>query len=77
VMNPRPILTVLLFCCVVWGLALWFSCRLSGDIMTAIELAGIAALLIASWRSTDVCALVVVAIPYSVLVVALWRWCGK
>ena len=45
--------------------------------MTAIELAGIAALLIASWRSTDVCALVVVAIPYSVLVVALWRWVGK
>jgi hypothetical protein len=45
--------------------------------MTAIELAGIAALLIASWRSTDVCALVVVLIPYSVLVVALWRWCGK
>jgi len=23
-MTPRPILTVLLFCGVVWGLALWF-----------------------------------------------------
>lgn len=23
-MTPRPILTALLFCCTVWGLALWF-----------------------------------------------------
>lgn len=45
--------------------------------MTSIELTCLAALLIASWRSTDVLALVVILIPYSVLVFAFWRWLGK
>lgn len=49
-------------------------CNPDGKTVTALELAAMAVLAVASWNNNTVLAMCVPAIPYGIIGRAAWRW---